>query len=86
LKAGIAAIAFGAMEKYAVNVPIVPVGLNYYRGHRFRGRVVIEFGAPLRIDKEMYQNYRQSKKEGYKQLLTRVEESMNGRLRSLSFH
>jgi len=78
LKAGIAAIAFGVMEKYAVNVPIVPVGLNYYRGHRFRGRVVIEFGAPLRIDKEMYQAYRKSKSDGYQQLLTRVEESMKG--------
>eukprot|EP00602_Paraphysomonas_sp_CaronLab_P007148 CAMPEP_0185032692 /NCGR_PEP_ID=MMETSP1103-20130426/20972_1 /TAXON_ID=36769 /ORGANISM="Paraphysomonas bandaiensis, Strain Caron Lab Isolate" /LENGTH=564 /DNA_ID=CAMNT_0027568675 /DNA_START=349 /DNA_END=2043 /DNA_ORIENTATION=- len=78
LKAGIAAIAFGVMEKYAVNVPIVPVGLNYYRGHRFRGRVVIEFGAPLRIDNEMYQAYRKSKREGYQQLLSRVEDSMKG--------
>ena len=66
------------MEKYAVNVPIVPVGLNYYRGHRFRGRVVIEFGAPLRIDNEMYQAYRKSKREGYQQLLSRVEDSMKG--------
>ena len=68
------------MEKYSVNVPIVPVGLNYYRGHRFRGRVVVEFGAPLRIDKELYQTYRKSKKEGYQQLLAHVEESMRGML------
>ena len=76
VQVGIAAIAFGAMEKYAVNVPIVPVGLTYYRGHRFRGRVVVEFGAPLRIDKDMYQTYRNSKRDGYKTLLARVEESM----------
>jgi glycerol-3-phosphate O-acyltransferase / dihydroxyacetone phosphate acyltransferase len=67
------------MEKYALNVPIVPVGLTYYRGHRFRGRVVIEFGAPLHIDKDMYQKYRTSKREGYQTLLERVEESMKGK-------
>lgn len=78
LKAGIAAIAFGCMEKYSVNVPIVPVGLNYYRGHRFRGRVVVEFGAPKAIDKEMYSTFKNNKREGYTQLLTQIEESMRG--------
>lgn len=78
LKAGIAAIAYGCMEKYSVNVPIVPVGLNYYRGHRFRGRVVVEFGAPKAIDKDMYSTYKNNKREGYTQLLTQIEESMRG--------
>ena len=41
---GVASIAFGVLDKFDVNVPIVPVGLNYFRGHRFRGRVVVEFG------------------------------------------
>lgn len=76
LKAGIAAIAFGTMEKYSINVPIVPVGLNYYRGHRFRGRVVVEFGAPKAIDKEMYSTFKSNKREGYTQLLNQIEESM----------
>jgi glycerol-3-phosphate O-acyltransferase/dihydroxyacetone phosphate acyltransferase len=44
LKVGVASIAFGVLDKFDVNVPIVPVGLNYFRGHRFRGRVVVEFG------------------------------------------
>lgn len=78
LKAGIAAIAFGCMEKHSINVPIVPVGLNYYRGHRFRGRVVVEYGTPKAIDKEMYSTYKNNKREGYTQLLTQVEESMRG--------
>lgn len=78
LKAGIAAIAFGTMEKYSINVPIVPVGLNYYRGHRFRGRVVVEFGAPKAIDKEMYSTFKNNKREGYTQLLNQIEESMQG--------
>mmetsp|Transcript_5886 Transcript_5886/g.9566 ORF Transcript_5886/g.9566 Transcript_5886/m.9566 type:complete len:798 (-) Transcript_5886:323-2716(-) len=76
LKAGIAAIAFGTMDKYSINVPIVPVGLNYYRGHRFRGRVVVEFGAPKAIDKDMYSTFKNNKREGYTQLLNQIEESM----------
>ncbi len=31
-QAGVAAIALGVYEKYGVTVPIVPVGLNYFRG------------------------------------------------------
>ncbi len=35
LKGGIAKMALGACAKYeGLNVTIVPVGLNYYRGHR----------------------------------------------------
>ena len=64
-KAGVAAIAFGVLEKFDVNVPIVPVGLNYFRGHRFRGRVVVEFGEPIHITKEMFRAYRESRKAGY---------------------
>lgn len=78
LKAGIAAIAYGCMDKYSVNVPIVPVGLNYYRGHRFRGRVVVEFGTPKSIDKDMYNTFKNNKREGYTQLLNQVEEGMRG--------
>jgi glycerol-3-phosphate O-acyltransferase/dihydroxyacetone phosphate acyltransferase len=72
LKVGVAAIAFGVLEKYDVNVPIVPVGLNYFRGHRFRGRVVVEFGQPIYLDKKLIQLYRDSKRKAYRELLTSV--------------
>jgi glycerol-3-phosphate O-acyltransferase/dihydroxyacetone phosphate acyltransferase len=65
----VAAIAFGLLEKYDVNVPIIPVGLNYFRGHRFRGRAVVEFGQPIHIDREIYQAYRKSKREGFQKVL-----------------
>lgn len=39
LKPGIAIIAMEAMEKHKLSVPIVPVGLSYYDGDKFRGRV-----------------------------------------------
>lgn len=35
LKVGIALIAFGMVEKHNITVPIVPVGLNYFRCVRF---------------------------------------------------
>lgn len=63
-------------EKYGVNVPIVPVGFNYFRGHRFRGRVVVEFGSPINITKEVSDVYRESKRSGYQSLLQQVEDGM----------
>lgn len=50
LKVGVALIAYSALEKNGVSVPIVPVGLNYFRAHRFRGRVTVEFGKPIYAD------------------------------------
>ena len=76
LKVGIAAIAFGVLEKYNTNVQIVPVGLNYFRGHKFRGRVVVEFGKPIQIDKNLAQLYKVSKRDAYQELLGLVEDGM----------
>lgn len=36
LKAGVCIMALGAMAKYNSPVKIVTVGLNYFRGHKFR--------------------------------------------------
>lgn len=49
LKVGVSLIAYSALDKIGINVPIVPVGLNYYRAHRWRGRAVVEFGRPIHI-------------------------------------
>jgi glycerol-3-phosphate O-acyltransferase/dihydroxyacetone phosphate acyltransferase len=50
LKVGVSLIAYSALEKDGLVVPVVPVGLNYFRGHRFRGRVIVEFGRPTYVD------------------------------------
>ena len=50
LKVGVSLIAYHALEKDGLIVPVVPVGLNYFRGHRFRGRVIVEFGRPTFVD------------------------------------
>lgn len=42
-----ALIAYSALEKDGINVPIVPVGLNYFKAHRWRGRAVVEVGLAL---------------------------------------
>ena len=50
LKAGVALIAYSALEKDGLSVPIVPVGLNYFQRHKIRGRVTVEYGRPIFID------------------------------------
>lgn len=44
LKAGICIMALGAMDKYNTPVKIVPCGFNYYNPHKFRSKVIMEFG------------------------------------------
>jgi glycerol-3-phosphate O-acyltransferase/dihydroxyacetone phosphate acyltransferase len=80
LKVGIALIAFGMVDKYNITVPIVPVGLNYFRGHRFRGRVVVEFGPAIRVPEELAELYKTNRREAYQQFLTNVEEGMRATL------
>uniref|UniRef100_A0AAV1VGP2 Phospholipid/glycerol acyltransferase domain-containing protein n=1 Tax=Peronospora matthiolae TaxID=2874970 RepID=A0AAV1VGP2_9STRA len=76
LKAGVAIMALGVKDKYNINVPVVPVGLNYFRGHRFRGRVTVEFGTPITVDQELMKKYGQDKRAACNSFLHRVEESM----------
>lgn len=71
-----AAIALGTQEKYDIKVPIVPIGLTYFRGHRFRGRLVVEFGEPIYISQEISDAYGESKKVAYQALLAQVEKGM----------
>lgn len=81
LKAGIALIAYSAMEKHGLNVPIVPVGLNYFRGHRFRGRVIIEFGKPTFIDPKTMVDYQKGgddRRRVCNEVLNRVSDYMRG--------
>ncbi len=43
-KAGVAVMALGTTQKYGVPVTIIPVGLKYFKRHRYRSKVIIEFG------------------------------------------
>lgn len=70
LKPGVAIMALGAIAQQiealkagkseheeVVPVSIVPVGLNYFHPHKFRSRVVIEFGKPIIVDEQMAEQY-----------------------------
>ena len=50
LKAGIGIMALGAITRHrGLPLQLVPVGLNYFSGHRFRSRVFIDIGAPFAV-------------------------------------
>lgn len=76
LKAGVAVIALEAHRLHHLNVPIVPVGLNYFRGHQFGGRVVMEFGAPIMISEEIHASYETKRREATEELLNLVAAAM----------
>lgn len=50
LKTGAARIALGmAAHRQDLRLRIVPCGLNYVRRRRFRGRVLVQYGAPIEV-------------------------------------
>ena len=62
LKVGVALIAYEAFDRDGVNVPIVPVGLSYFNATRFGGRAIVEFGAPLFIDPNTLDSFKEGGK------------------------
>lgn len=79
LKAGVAIMALGCMDKYPnVNVKIVPCGMNYFHPHRFRSRAVVEFGEPIEISKELVHKYHNpdTNKEAVKELLDTITKGL----------
>lgn len=49
LKAGVCIMAFGAMNQYNKSITIVPCGLNYFQGHKFRSKVIMNLGVPYQV-------------------------------------
>lgn len=76
LKAGVAIMALGVKDKYNINAHVVPVGLTYFRGHRFRGRVTVEFGTPITVDEQLMKEYARDKRTACNTFLHRVEDGM----------
>lgn len=81
LKVGVALIAYSALEKDGINIPIIPVGLNYFRGHRFRGRLIVEYGRPTYIDPSTLGAFKAGgaeKRRVCNELLDRIADAMRG--------
>jgi glycerol-3-phosphate O-acyltransferase/dihydroxyacetone phosphate acyltransferase len=79
LKVGVALIAYEAILQDGLNVPIVPVGLNYFQRHKFRGRAVVEYGRPIIIDPSTVKGYKQGGEEKRRvcnELLERIQDGM----------
>ena len=59
LRKGTARLAFGAEEKFGLDVNIVPVGINYTYPASFRKEVMINFSEPFSIRefKDIYQSH-----------------------------
>ncbi|KAI9484616.1 hypothetical protein BDB00DRAFT_774547 [Zychaea mexicana] len=80
LKAGFAIMALGAMAEHpGISVKIVPVGLNYFHPHKFRSRAVISYGAPITVEHEWVEQYKQggaAKREAIAALLEAGHEGL----------
>ena len=79
LKVGVALIAYSALERDGVSVPIVPVGLNYFRTHRWRGKCLVEYGDPVYIQPGSLKEFQKggaSKRAVCSDLLDRIKDSM----------
>lgn len=66
LKPGVAIMALGAVANAKdpnAQVNVIPVGLNYFHPHRFRSRVVVEFGKAIRVTKEEGERYQQNSRK-----------------------
>jgi len=63
LKTGAARVALTVTERGKASIPIVPVGLNYIRRHRFRSQAYIHFGEPIEIDEHWLTRFRANPKE-----------------------
>ena len=50
LKTGTARVALTVANRGNALAPIIPVGLNYIRRHRFRSQAYVHFGEPIVID------------------------------------
>jgi len=80
LKVGVALISYMAYERDGINVPIVPVGLNYFHAHRWRGKVAVEYGQPILMKPHTFKQYKLGGTERRKvcnELLDSVKDSMN---------
>ena len=79
LKVGVALIAYSALERDGVSVPIIPIGLNYFKTHKWRGKCLVEYGNPVYIDPTTLSKYQlggSSKRSVCNDLLDRIKDSM----------
>lgn len=75
LKAGVALFSLGARER-GVDVTIIPVGLTYFYGHKFRSRAHVEFGKPIKAPRELDELFKTDKRAATGSLLTVLDNEL----------
>lgn len=76
LKAGICHIALGAIEKYGIDVKLVPCGFNHYKQNYFRSKIIVVHGQAFSVPKHIIDLYKTNYKEAVQQLLTIIDENI----------
>jgi 1-acyl-sn-glycerol-3-phosphate acyltransferase len=73
LKTGAARIAMQAVRSGAKRVNVVPCGLTYHRRERMRGRVLVQYGAPLVVDADLLKEGGPEDREAVRRLTDQME-------------
>lgn len=82
LKVGVAICGLGAMSKYKnTKIKVVACGLKYFRPHKFRSSMILEYSAPFEVDPELVTEYLNDKRQACSKFLNKVERT----LRSVTF-
>lgn len=70
-------MALGAMARDPkCQISIIACGLKYFKPHKFRSQVVVEFSRAYKIPKYLVEKYKKNKREACAELLTEVENRM----------
>lgn len=70
-------MALGAMAKDPnAKISIIACGLKYFKPHKFRSQVIVEFSTPYYITPELVEKYRKNKREACGEMLVDVENKM----------
>lgn len=75
LKAGVALFTLGASER-GVSPKIVPCGLTYFYGHKFRSRAHIEFGKPITAPEELVTLFASDKRKATGEMLKLLDDKL----------
>jgi glycerol-3-phosphate O-acyltransferase/dihydroxyacetone phosphate acyltransferase len=82
LKVGVAIMALGAVVRGAP-VQIIPFGINYSEGNKWRSKVLVDIGKPLTVPANILDRYRMgAAKEAQAELLKQIETA----LRAVTFN
>ncbi|KAF8276184.1 putative glycerol-3-phosphate acyltransferase [Trypanosoma cruzi] len=77
LKAGVALFSLGAAER-GISVKVVPCGLTYFYGHKFRSRAHIEFGEPITPSEDLVELFSRDKRKATGIFLEHLNAELRG--------